>query len=185
MRFPTNVMRRAALGVTAVVLIGLGADTPPRTYEVGELVFQAPAAWKSVKPRSTMSQVQLVAEPVKDDKDQAVMTVSALRAGGGGVEANVKRWQSQFKDADGNPPKIDSKTVKGKNVEVIRVEIAGHYYPPPFFGEPDKPHYRLLGAIVQTDSTGYFFKLIGPDKTVAAARPAFDQLIASIKSEGK
>src|SRR5262249_21765974 len=133
--------RRVAIGAALIVLIA-GADAPTKTYEVGELVFQAPAAWKSVKPRSTMSQLQFVAEPVEGDKEQGVMPVSALRAGGGGVEANVKRWQSQFKDADGNPAKIESKTVKGKNVEVPRVEIAGHYFPPPFFGEPDKPNYR-------------------------------------------
>ena len=45
----------------------------------------------------------------------------------------------------------------------------------------DKPNFRLLGAIVQTGTTGYFLKMIGPDKTMIAARPGFDQLIASIK----
>ena len=53
--------------------------------------------------------------------------VYAFPGGAGTVDANVKRWQSQFRDADGNPPKIESKTVKGKNVEVTRVETAGHY----------------------------------------------------------
>ena len=39
----------------------------------------------------------------------------------------------------------------------------------------DKPNYRLLGAIVLTDDTGYFFKLTGPEKTVAAASKGFDE----------
>jgi hypothetical protein len=182
MKLSMNRFRRASLGAIAILLIGLAADTPPKSHEVGELTFQTPGEWKSVKPRSSMSQLQLVIEQVKGDDAEAVLTLSALRAGGGGVEANVKRWQSQFKDEQGNPAKLESKTVKGKNVEVTRVETAGHYYPPPFFKEPDQPNYRLLGAIVQTGTTGYFFKVIGPEKTVAAARPAFDEMIASIKA---
>jgi hypothetical protein len=78
--------------------------------------------------------------------------------------------------------------VKGKNVPVTRVETAGHYYPANFPGQPkqsDKPNYRLLGAIVQTEKTAYFLKMVGPDKTMLAARPDFDKLIASIKAEEK
>ena len=55
--------------------------------------------------------------------------VFAFPGGAGTVEANVQRWRSQFKDADGNPPRIESKVVKGKNVDVTRVETAGHYFP--------------------------------------------------------
>jgi hypothetical protein len=171
MRSTRKTYRRNCLGAAVVVLMILAADDPPKAYEVGEVTFQAPAAWKSVRPSSTMSQVQLVVEPVSGEEDKAVMTVSALRAGGGGVEANVKRWQSQFKDEDGNVAKVESKTVKGKNVDVTRVETAGHYYPPPFTRQPDKANYRLLGAIVQTAEAGYFFKMIGPDKD-GQRRPA-------------
>jgi hypothetical protein len=46
--------------------------------------------------------------------------------------------------------------------------------------EPDRPNYRLLGAIVQTRDTGYFIKMTGPERTMQAARDGFDQLIASI-----
>ena len=38
----------------------------------------------------------------------------------------------------------------------------------------DKPNYRLLGAIVLTPDASYFFKLTGPEKTVAAASKGFD-----------
>ena len=47
----------------------------------------------------------------------------------------------------------------------------------------NKKDFRLLGAIVQTPSTGYFFKMIGPEKTMAAAEAGFDRLIASITVE--
>ena len=64
---------------------------------------------------------------VKGDEEPAELVVFAFPGGAGGVEANVKRWQSRVQGQDGNPPKIDTKVVKGKNVEVTRVEIAGHY----------------------------------------------------------
>jgi hypothetical protein len=76
--------------------------------------------------------------------------------------------------------------VKGKNVDVTRVETSGRYVAPEFPGSSrtlDKPNFRLLGAIVLTDTTGYFLKMVGPEKTMMAARPAFDVLIGSIQTE--
>jgi hypothetical protein len=180
--------RGVGLGVVVVVVTGLGADPPTQTIDAGGLTFQAPASWKSSPPRSSMRRAQLKVEPVQGDEDPAELVVFAFPGGAGGVEANVKRWQEQFRDADGNAPKVASKTVKGKNVDVTRVEIAGHYVAAEFPGSPkklDKPNYHLLGAIVLTDSTGYFLKMVGPEKTMVAARPAFDALIASAQVRDK
>lgn len=165
---------------------GYGADAPTRTIDAGGLTFEVPAAWKSNPPSSGMRRAELRIAPAEGDKEPAELVVFAFPGGAGTVEANVKRWQSQFKDAGGNPPPVESKTVKGKNVEVTRVETAGHYYPSQFPGQAkqsDQPNYRLLGAIAQTGTTGYFLKLVGPDKTVQAARPVFDQLIASMTAQ--
>ncbi len=184
---------RAGLGAIAVVLgvgglaLGLGADSPPQTIDAGGLKFQAPAGWKSNPPSSSMRRAELKIGPTGGDKEPAELVVFAFPGGAGTVEANVQRWRSQFKDADGNPPRIESKVVKGKNVDVTRVETAGHYYPSQFPGrpkEPDRPNYRLLGAIVQTPETGYFVKMTGPDKTMQAVRGDFDQLIASMSVAG-
>jgi hypothetical protein len=171
--------------VAAVVGLAVGAEEPTQKISIEGLSFDAPGAWKAVKPRSQMIQTQLAIAPAEGDQDVAELTISAIRGGGGGVEANIKRWQTQFKDGDGAPPKIEQKTVKGSNVDVVRAETAGHYYPPPFTRLPDKANYRLLGAIVQTEDAGYFIKLIGPEKTVSAARPAFDKMLATIKSGSK
>ena len=45
-----------------------------------------------------------------------------------------------------------------------------------------KPGYRLLGAIVETGSGEVFFKITGPDKTIAAAQSDFQTLLKSIKN---
>ncbi|MEJ7637355.1 MAG: hypothetical protein WKF75_05015 [Singulisphaera sp.] len=176
-------IRGFRLGAIAVALIAIGADAPPQTIEAGGMTFQAPASWKSSKPSSTMRRAQLKVDPAEGDPEPAELVVFAFPGGAGTVEANVSRWQAQFKDKDGKPPKIVSKTIKGKNVEVIRVETGGHFVAPESPGSPkllNKPDFHLLGAIVQTPSTGYFFKMIGPEKTMAAAEAGFDRLITSI-----
>jgi hypothetical protein len=181
-----SLIRRLGPGTIALILLGLGADPPPQTIEARGLTFQAPAAWKSSKPSSPFRIAQLRVEPAEGDADPAELVVTAFAGGAGTVEQNLARWQSQFRDKDGNPPKIESKTVPGKNTEVIRVETAGRYVAPRFPGRAevlDKPNYRLLGAIVQTSKTAYFLKMLGPEKTMIAARPSFDELLASIKVE--
>ncbi len=179
-------IRVLGLGAIALVLGSLGADAPPQTINAGGLSFEAPGSWKASRPRSPMRRAQLSVAPAEGDDEPAELIVFAFPGGAGTVEANVTRWQAQFRDADGNPPRIESKVVKGKNVDVTRVETAGRYIAPEFPGSSkvlDKPNFRLLGAIVQTGTSGYFLKMVGPDKTMVAARPGFDQLLASIKVE--
>jgi hypothetical protein len=173
-----------ALAGMAVALLAAGADEPKKTIEARGLTFKAPESWKSIPSRSPMRVAQLQVEPKKGDDFPALLVVYAFAGGAGSVDDNVKRWQSQFKDADGNPPKIESKTVKGKNVDVTRVETAGHYTPGQFQGvapEPERDHARLFGAIVVTERVGYFLKMVGPDKTMDSIRPAFDELVSTLE----
>src|SRR5687768_248722 len=139
-------IRSTGWGAIAVILVAIGADAPPQTIDAGGLTFQAPASWKSSKPRSTMRRAQLTVDPAKGDAEPAELVVYAFPGGAGTVEANVSRWQGQFKDKDGKPPKIESKTIKGKNVEVTRVETGGRFVAPEFPGSPkllDKPDFHL------------------------------------------
>jgi hypothetical protein len=179
-------VRLVALGALALPLVALGADDPPQTITVRGITFDAPKAWASSKPSSQMRLAQLKAPAAKGDAEPAELVLFAFPGGAGGVEANVRRWQQQFQDKDGNPPKIDTEKRKGKNVDVTVVETAGRYVAAVTPGSPetlDKPNFRLLGAIVQTPDVAYFFKMVGPDKTMTDAKPAFDALVKSIKVE--
>jgi hypothetical protein len=181
-------IRHAGLGTIAAALVtmGLGAVAATQTIDAGGLTFEVPGAWKSSPPTSTMRRAELKVAPVEGDKDPAELVVFAFPGGAGSVQDNIKRWQNQFKDANGDPPPVESKEIKGKNVGVTRVEIAGHYFPMTFPNQPkqaDRPNYRLLGAIVQTGATGYFLRMTGPDKTMKAVGPEFDQMIASMSAD--
>jgi hypothetical protein len=182
-----SAFRSTGLAVLGIVLslVALGADKPPQKIDAGGLSFEAPGDWKSTRPSNPqMRRAQLSVAPVEGDKDPAELVVFAFPGGGGTAEDNIRRWQGFFRDDDGNLPRIESRVVKGQNVDVTRVETAGRYVAPVFPGSPkthDKPGYRLLGGIVQTDQAGYFFRMIGPEKTVASARSGLDQLLTSIK----
>jgi len=163
-------------------------DAKTQTIDAGGLTFEVPGSWKSSRPTSQMRKAQLKVDPVKGDEDPAELIVFAFPGGAGNVDANVERWRKTFKDKDGNPPRAEVKTVKGKNTDATRVEMAGHYYPTAFPGQaqqPDKEGYHLLAAIVITNDTGYFLRLVGPEKTVQSAKADFEKLIASLKVDSK
>ena len=46
-----------------------------------------------------------------------------------------------------------------------------------------KPDYALLGAIVESPSGSYFFKLTGPSATVANQRDRFHGLLDSVRPD--
>jgi hypothetical protein len=184
----SNAIRRVvfpAFGVLATAFFLLGADEPKQTIDAKGLTFEAPKAWKSSPPTSEMRRAQLKAEPIEGDDYPAELIVFAFRGGAGTVEDNLTRWKKLFKDEDGNPPKIESKKVQAKNVEVTRAETSGHYYPASFGGrkEPDRPGARLLGVIVTGEKYSYYIRMVGPDKTMKKLKDDFDEMVKTIKLE--
>jgi hypothetical protein len=172
-----------ALATTLLALAALGA-VEEQSIEVDGLSFKAPSCWKKTPPTSQMRKAQLTIEPAKGDDEPAELVLFVFPGGAGPVKQNIERWRGQFKTKNGELPEVESKTLKGQNVEATRVEIAGTYTDP-FSKAGAKPNYRLLGAIVVTDDAGYFFKMVGPDKTMNAAEADFDGLVKSIKLKGR
>jgi hypothetical protein len=185
-----NVLVGKIFAVSSLLVMAvpaLAADDAKQKVDAGGLSFEVPAGWKSTPPTSSMRRAQLKVEPIEGDGYAAELVVTAFRGGAGSVQANLDRWQAQFKDKDGNPPSISSKRIKGKNVEVVVAETSGHFKPPQFGAraEPEREDARLLGAIVVTDDFSYFLKMVGPSKTVTKLKPEFDEMVKSISVEGK
>jgi hypothetical protein len=185
------MIRTARLGaatVAAALMLALaGADDAVKSMKADELSFDVPSKWKVETVKSKMRKAQLKVDPAEGDAEPAELVLFVFPNGAGTVEANIKRWEGQFVDADGKAPKAKVEEKKGKNVDVTRVEVGGRFVAavtPGAAEKNDKPGFRLLGAIVQTPSRGYFFRMVGPDKTVKSAAPGFDAMIGSVsKSE--
>jgi hypothetical protein len=183
-----NTVRRVflpAFGVLTTALFLMGADEPKQTIDAKGLKFEVPKTWKSTPPTKQSRRAELKVEPIEGDDYSAEMIVSAFPGAAGSVEANLERWQNFFKDEDGKSPKIESKKVQAKNVEVTRAETSGHYYPASFGGaiEQDRPGARLLGVIITGEKNSYYIRMVGPDKTMKKLKDDFDEMVKSIKLE--
>jgi hypothetical protein len=88
---------------------------------------------------------------------------------GGSIDANVDRWVKQFSGISANDVEIQHGTF-----DAGQMAMGGNKGP--------KPDYALEGAIVETPSGAYFFKMTGPARTVLAARGPFLQLLDSIRA---
>jgi hypothetical protein len=113
------------------------------------------------------------------DPEDAEMSVSQA---GGSIDANVERWVKQFEPKAGAEPRRSQRAVGDLKVTVVEVQGTFASGMPGMGPGQPKTGWALLGAIVETPSgQPWFFKLTGPEKTVTAAKAAFDKLIDSFR----
>ena len=104
---------------------------------------------------------------------------------GGGVDANIQRWISQFTQPDGSDTQAkarkSTRTVQG--MAVTLVDIEGTYNGGMGAGGQAEPQadYRMLGAVVEAPGGVYFYKLTGPRSTVAHWSDGFAEFIGSLR----
>jgi hypothetical protein len=160
---------------------GLFADS------VAGLKWTPPAGWKSAGTTSMRAATYPVS-PAAGDKDGAECVVYFFGAGQGGtVQANMDRWQGQFKAPGGKPApaKVNKTTVHG--LPVTTIDVSGEYsgMGGPTASAAAVSGYRLLGAILEGPGGNVFIKFTGPAKTMAANQMKFQQLLDSFDKSGK
>lgn len=157
-----------------------GTMTPEQFGKVGPMRWTAPDNWLAVKPASAMrlAEYHLLGA---DGTEPAVLSIFYFGQGGGGAtQANIDRWIGQFSTVTGEPQQ-GVEDVAG--MKVHRIAVAGTFDVSAAMGGGDmRADYRLLGAIAETPVGNYFFKLTGPDATIAAHEKAFDGFVASFKA---
>ncbi|MBK7400357.1 MAG: hypothetical protein IPJ34_29910 [Myxococcales bacterium] len=146
--------------------------TPPRLDP--SLSWLAPKRWKIVHHKSTMRIATYDVPHAAGDTEDAELSIT--RAGGDSA-SNVGRWTVQFGAEGHKSAKTEGRTLAG--LKATFVEIHGSYQGMGM-NEP-KAGYRLLGAIVETTGGSHFFKLVGPEKSVEAARAEFEAFLSSLK----
>lgn len=145
------------------------------------LKWTPPPGWKSTGTTSMRAATYPV-PATSGDKEGAECAVYYFGPGqGGSVQANLARWEAQFKVA-GKPahPKVENRTIHG--LPVTTIDISGQYsgMGGPLATETVlKPNYRLFGAIIQGPLGNIFIKFTGPAKTMAANETKFQQMLSS------
>jgi hypothetical protein len=145
--------------------------------------WKAPAAWKNQGERP-MRVATYTVPAAAGDKDPGELAIFYFGPGqGGGVQANIDRWEGQFTQKTA-APKTSKSTVAG--FPVTSVDVVGTYAlsaGPMSPEKVNKPGYRMLGSIVEAPKGAVFFKFTGPAKTVAANEAAFQGMIKAITKE--
>lgn len=159
-------------------------NAPARTVKVKDITLEVPAGWKQSPASNKLRLAQFDIPPVEGDKESAELVISSFGGGGGGIEANVRRWIDQF-EADGRKAKLT--TGKSPQGEYVLVDLQGTYkmpVGPPFLRQTKPmPGARMLSVILQVEKSGnYFLKLTGPEATVSSQA---DALRASFGANAK
>lgn len=147
-----------------------------KTVEVeikGGLKLNVPENWKQSKPSSRLRLAQFAIPKAKDDTEDGELALFNFGAGGG-AKANIERWIGQFHATEREVKVKEGALETGR---YFFVDISGTYDKPigPPIARQKKatPGSRMLGVILGVEDKGiYFFKMTGPDKTVAAQTAA-------------
>ena len=147
--------------------------------DLGGITITVPDVWQSQTPSSAMRKAQFVL-PGQGEAEEAELVVFYFGAGNAGsVEANLERWRGQMKGAEGDTHKS---TANG--MPVTTLDVTGTYASsmrPMMQPDTDKSNYRMVASIVESPVGAYYFKLTGPESTVAHWNDTFTQFISSAK----
>ena len=153
---------------------------------IGSLTVTVPKEWKRENPASSMRAGQFRLSAASAESDDAEL---AIFAGiGGSVEENLQRWFNQFSQPDGSPSRekarVSSFTVD--EMTVTMADLSGTFAGSGMMGTSaqEKLDYRLLAAIVEAPDDFYYFKLVGPEETLASWAESFGEFISSIRQTG-
>ena len=151
------------------------------TGQAAGIDFDLPSSWQSEQPSSSMRMAQASIPGSGGPGDLVVFYFGP--GGGGGVDANIQRWVGQMEVAPGTQPAQESFDTNGYRVTLI--DVKGTLLPSTMGTGPTSPEpsSRLLGAVVEGPGGPWFFKVTGPEATIAAERDNFLALLRSVRGQ--
>ena len=169
--------------------IGSASPTSDRHKVLGPFTMEVPSGWVEQTPRSRMRRAQFALPRESGDSEDGELTVFYFGMGqGGSTEANISRWIGQVSQPDGSSSRDKAKIRQSKvsGFRMTEVYVSGTLKASNMPGVPQRPArtgYQLLGAVLESSQGPWFFKLIGPEKTISRWTDSFRQFIASAKSQ--
>jgi gluconolactonase len=151
-------------------------EAGPKDIKIDDITLKVPATWKQQPPANKLRLAQFLIPAAEGDEHPTELVISSFPGGGGGVDANLKRWTDQFA-AEGRKVKITSgKSAQG---EYVLHDVSGTYMftaGGPFAGgkkEARANHRSLSVVLTIKDKGNYFIRLTGTEKAVNAAAESF------------
>jgi hypothetical protein len=139
--------------------------------------YDLPSGWNRVAPGSSMRVDQATIPGPAGSADMVLFFFGA--GSGGGVQANLDRWAQQVESKE--PPKQESFDSNG--LKVTWLDTSGVLKPSSMGMGPqtDQPNSRMFAAVIEGEGGPWFFKVTGPEQTLASQREAFLTLLRSVR----
>jgi len=156
-----------------------------RPESAAGISYQVPADWPSTEAASSMRAAQY-AIPSTGGGEAGELALFFFGAGqGGDVNANIERWIAQMEPSEGKAA-AEAKRERHRvgDVTISTVRLDGNYsgpMMPGMGGGVEKPGYRMWAAVVEGEGGPWFFKAVGPEKTIEDAEASLDALVDSVK----
>jgi hypothetical protein len=146
------------------------ASTAVPTANGSDLTWTAPASWKA-KPPAAMRKGSFAVSGADGDAD---LSITAFPGDVGGELANLNRWRGQIQLAPlGENDAAATTHLEQNGLTFIVVD---------FVSPSSVKPAHIVGAIVPFNGATWFFKLMGPDATVTAAKPAFLTFLQTVRA---
>ena len=178
-------MRWNAIAAVVVLAYPALAGDVIRSEAVG-LRFTVPRPWDRVPATADIRAAQWKLRRAPGDLKDGELVLFFFGTGQD-VSAweNLDRWYGQFARPDGRSSDTAAvvTTQAINSLKVTTVDLAGTYKAGPTSDGPLAPPergFRLLAAAVEGEDGPWLFRAIGPERTIAAARPGFDAMLASL-----
>lgn len=168
---------------------GQSSEQSPETRRsdssAGSLTWEAPAGWVEESPSSLMRKAQFLLPRAENDTEDGSVVLFHF-PGGGSAQANLQRWYGQFKQPAGRSS-ADVADIKQSTVNGLKqttVELTGTFlFKQNMMSQSatEKPNFKMLAAVIETNSGPWFVKCVGPEKTVGKWQSSFDEFLATLK----
>jgi hypothetical protein len=161
-------------------------DTKPAREPGTHLRFTAQDGWIEDSPQGAMRKAQYRLPGSDSHSVDAHLVVYFFSGSGGSLEANLERWASQFEQTDGSRSfdrmRRSQRSVAGMSVH--EVDLEGTYVAETFPGSGErenKPGWRMLASVIESDHGPYYAKLVGPRDTVARWEASYRRFISDVR----
>ncbi len=182
-------MKKMSSALLTVALVAASVRAGGTVVKLDDLQSTAPAAWKE-KPSPFKTRLHTFIPPKAegDDRDAEIQVIFFGKDSGGTIQDNIKRWKTMFQPPEGKSIDEVAKQEKFKvgKVEVTTLDVQGTYLDkfPPF--DPNaktirRPDYRRINVYFDSDNGPFFIIFVGPAKTVAQNKKAFDEWLKGFK----
>lgn len=164
------------------------AKVKTNEVEIKDIKLHIPANWKQSKPSSRLRLAQFEIPATKGDSFKTELQIFNFGGGGGGFDANIKRWVSQF-NSTGRKVKTTKGTCPQGNYYLV--DITGTYnmsVGPPFLRKTKAcEDARMLAVILQVKGNkgNYFLKLPGTETTVEKITKQFRASFGAVEKDEK